>query len=128
MASPAYPSTPTNSLRIIPLVQRTLPEEIFLIDFGGGFDASGTLEFFVRTGGLASYVSFPEADELIDRAGTTTDPDVREQALARVQKIIKEEPIAIYSHLQNKVYGLNNRVQWERRADDRIPVRDINFG
>lgn len=111
------------------ILNRTIPEEIWLIDFGSGaFDADANASFFIRTGALASYFSFPEADDLLDQALATTDPAVREAAYFRVQEIIKAEPIAIYSHFQRNLFGLNNRVVWEGRADEQVQVDEMSFG
>jgi len=110
------------------ILNRTIPEEIWVIDFGSGaFDADANASFFVRTDALASYFSFPEADELIDAARATTDPAVREAAYFRMQEIIKENPIAIYSHFQRNLFGLSGRTNWEGRADEQVRVQEMNF-
>lgn len=111
------------------LVGRTIPEEIFIIDAATSlFDAMPIAATFIEKDGQASYFSFPEADELISQARTTTDSAVREAALFRVQEIIKDEPIAIYSHFQRNLFGLSRRTIWEGRADEQVNIKDISFG
>ncbi len=104
---------------------RSISEEIFLTAWSvPALDAQSTFEILVKTGGVASYYTNEEADVLIDVASKTFDPGVRQAALFRVQEIIKDEPIAIYSHTQDDLAGVSSRLVVDRRPDGKYHIKD----
>ncbi len=61
-------------------------------------------------------------DEMLDKARSSTDEQERKTLYSQIQKIVLEDAPRIFLYQENKYIGVNNRIDWEGRVDDAIPV------
>jgi peptide/nickel transport system substrate-binding protein len=100
----------------------------YLLGWGNtSFDADFTINPLMRTGKLLSNVSFPKLDALIDQGISTMDPKKRQKIYSDAVKLIKEEVPWAWSYQQVDIYGVNERVNWKARTDERLVVYDMTF-
>jgi peptide/nickel transport system substrate-binding protein len=86
------------------------------------FDAGGTLYPTLRTGEPFSNYSNPQLDALISRSRVTVDDKERQKIYFEACKLIKEEVPTCLNYQQIDIYGVNERVNWKARADERLYV------
>jgi len=91
------------------------------------FDAGGTLYPTLRTGEPYSNYSNPQLDTLISRSRVTVNDKEREKIYFEACKLIKEEVPTCLNYQQIDIYGVNERVNWKARADERLYVFDMSF-
>ena len=100
----------------------------YLLGWGNtSFDADFTINPLMRTGKLLSNVSFPKLDALIDEGISTMDPKKRQKIYSDAMKVIKEEIPWAWTYQQVDIYGVNERVNWKARTDERLVVFDMSF-
>jgi peptide/nickel transport system substrate-binding protein len=100
----------------------------YLLGWGNtSFDADFTINPLMRSGLLLSNVSFPKLDALIDQGISTMDPKKRLQIYSEAVKVIKEEVPWAWAYQQVDIYGVNERVNWKARTDERLVVYDMSF-
>lgn len=100
---------------------------MMLLGWGSStFDADTYLYGLLRTGQLSSYHSDPELDALLDAARVETDPQKRLKLYEQAQKKIYEESPIIPLYQQVDIYGVNERLQWTPRADERILAYEMD--
>jgi peptide/nickel transport system substrate-binding protein len=90
-------------------------------------DATGTMYPTLRTGEPYSNYSNAKLDTLINQARTTMDKKERQRIYFDACKIIKEEVPVCLCYQQIDIYGINERVNWKARADERLYVFDMFF-
>ena len=101
---------------------------LYLLGWGNtSFDADFTINPLMRTGLLLSNISIPKLDTLIDQGISTMDPKKRLQIYSDAAKVIKEEIPWAWSYQQVDIYGVNERVNWKARTDERLVVYDMSF-
>jgi len=71
--------------------------------------------------------SNPKADELIEAASGTIDPDERLRFMKEAQKIVLEDQAFIPLHFQQDVYAKSDSLDWEPRADHYMWYYDMKF-
>ena len=81
----------------------------------------------MRTGQVLSNVSIPKLDALIDQGISTMDPKKRQKIYSDAAKLIKEEVAWAWAYQQVDIYGVNERVNWKARTDERLVVFDMSF-
>ena len=100
----------------------------YLLGWGNtSFDADFTINPLMRTGKLLSNVSFPKLDALIDQGISTMDPKKRQKISSEASKVIHEEVLWAWTYQQMDIYGVNERVNWKARTDERLVVFDMSF-
>jgi peptide/nickel transport system substrate-binding protein len=100
----------------------------YLLGWGNtSFDADFTINPLMRSGKLLSNVSFPKLDALIDQGISTMDPKKRQKIYSDAVKIMKEEVPWAWTYQQVDIYGVNERVNWKARTDERLVVFDMTF-
>ena len=100
----------------------------YLLGWGNtSFDADFTINPLMRSGLLLSNVSFPKLDALIDEGISTMDPKKRQTINSDAMKVIKEEVPWAWTYQQVDIYGVNERVNWKARTDERLVVFDMSF-
>ncbi len=108
-----------------------IPEEMFLFDSASPeFDAATIFNGAINLLNLNLLLSEDnrtELRQLINSANSTTDPTVRQTAFARLQEILKDEPLAVYGFSQKIAFGLSERVDWSGRVDAYIRVSEIDI-
>lgn len=100
----------------------------YLLGWGNtSFDADFTIAPLMRTGKLLSNVSFPNLDHLIDQGISTLDQKKRLNIYSEALKIIKEEVPWAWTYQQIDIYGVNERLNWKARTDERLVGFDMSF-
>jgi peptide/nickel transport system substrate-binding protein len=100
----------------------------YLLGWGNtSFDADFTINPLMRTGKLLGNVSFPKLDALIDQGISTMDPKKRQKIYSDAVKVMKEEVPWAWAYQQVDIYGVNERVNWKARTDERLVVFDMAF-
>jgi len=113
------------------LLSGMLQEELFIFDSTSPeFDAATIFNGAINLLNLNLLLSKDtqtELRQLINIANSTTDTAVRQTAFARLQEILKDEPLAIYGFSQKVPFGLSERVNWAGRVDAYIRLPEINL-
>jgi peptide/nickel transport system substrate-binding protein len=100
----------------------------FLIGWGNtSFDADYTLSPYFRTGQALSEYSNPKLDALIDHGATTMDKKKRLKIYSQAAKVIKDDLPVAWVYQQIDIYGVNERVNWKARTDERLVAFDMSF-
>jgi peptide/nickel transport system substrate-binding protein len=100
----------------------------YLLGWGNtSFDADFTINPLMRTGLMLSNVSFPKLDALIDEGISIMDQKKRQKIYSDAMKLIHEEVPWAWSYQQMDIYGVNERVNWKARTDERLVVFDMSF-
>jgi len=100
----------------------------YLLGWGNtSFDADFTINPLMRTSKLLSNVSFPKLDSLIDQGISTMDKKKRQKIYSDAVKVIKDEVAWAWVYQQVDIYGVNERVNWKARTDERLVGFDMPF-
>jgi len=94
---------------------------IWLIGWGNAtWDADNTFTNMFRTGELLANYWNTEFNTLLDDARSITDQKKRLEIYSKVTKIFMEDApvIALYQQIDN--YGVNRKVEWTARSDERL--------
>lgn len=100
----------------------------YLLGWGNtSFDADFTINPLMHTGMILSNVSFPKLDGLLDQGISTMDPKKRKQIYSEACKFIKDEVPWGLTYQQIDIYGVNERVNWKARTDEKLAAFDMSF-
>jgi peptide/nickel transport system substrate-binding protein len=95
--------------------------DFYLIGWGNAtFDASQTIIPLLTTEGALSSYSNDKVDQQMNQAQSQADEKQREQTLQQVNKTLHDQAPWIFLNRQYSVYGVQNRVNWKARRDERI--------
>jgi len=81
----------------------------------------------MRTGQALSNFSDAKLDALIDQGGTIMDQKKRQKIYSDAMKLIQEEAPWAWAYQQVDIYGVNERVNWKSRMDERLEVFNMSF-
>ncbi len=99
----------------------TTSPEFYLIGWGNAtFDASQTIIPLLTSGGALTSYSDEEVDSVVAQAQNESDRDARESLLQESNQLIHDRAPWIFLNRQYSVYGVNERVDWQARRDERI--------
>ena len=100
----------------------------YLLGWGNTtFDADYTISPLMRTAQRLSNYSNPKLDALIDQGATTMDPKKRQKIYSEAMKLIHEDVPWVWAYQQVDIYGVNERVNWKARMDERLEVFNMSF-
>ncbi len=100
----------------------------YLLGWGNTtYDADFTIHPLMHSGLLLSNYANPKLDVLIDKAKTTMDKKKRQKIYSDAMKEIHEDVPWGWSYQQVDIYGVNERVNWKARSDERLVVFDMSF-
>ena len=100
----------------------------YLLGWGGAtFDADATLFPMMRTGQVLSHYSNPKLDAMIEEARSTMNKAKRQIIYSEAARLVKEDVPWAFSYQQMDIYGVNERVNWKARTDERLVVFDMSF-
>jgi peptide/nickel transport system substrate-binding protein len=63
----------------------------------------------------------------LDQGQATMDQNKRLKIYSEAGKVIKEDVAWAFAYQQVDIYGVNERVNWKARADERLVVFDMSF-
>ena len=101
---------------------------MWLIGWGNPtWDADYTLTNFFRTGEVLANSGNAEITALLDAARSTMDRAQRQEIYFKVGRLLHEDApvLSLYQQIDN--YGVNRRVEWSARSDERIYGVDMTL-
>lgn len=103
-------------------------EPLFMFNYGAPIpDATSPLTSLIKTGGIETFFSNPEYDALIDTYASEMDVEKRTEVAHTIQQRLYEDLPVIALYLQQDLYGVNERVEWEARKDEYILGVDMSL-
>jgi peptide/nickel transport system substrate-binding protein len=100
----------------------------YLLGWGGAtFDADATLFPLLRTNQVLSHYSNPELDNMIEKGRSIMDRAKRQKIYSDAAKLLKEDAAWAFSYQQMDIYGVNERVIWQPRPDEKLIVYNMSF-
>ena len=101
---------------------------LYLLGWGNAtFDADGSLFALLRTGQVLSSFTNSKLDVLLDQGQATMDQKKRQKIYSDACKVIKEDVAWAFAYQQMDIYGVNERVNWKARTDERLVVFEMSF-
>ena len=95
--------------------------------WSGLFDPASALNFFAKSDGLLTRYKNPDADRLIAEAASTLDQAKRTQLYAQLNRLLHDDPLAIYLWNTQNLYGLNPRVNgWRAHPRSYIAASGVS--
>jgi peptide/nickel transport system substrate-binding protein len=112
----------------VTMTARQTAGPLFLLGWGNtSFDADGSLYVLLRTGQVLSSFTSSRVDSLLDQGQATMDQKKRQQIYSEAGKVLKEEAAWAFAYQQVDIYGVNERVNWKARTDERLVVFDMSL-
>ncbi len=101
---------------------------LYLLGWGNtSFDADGSLFGLLRTGQVLSSFTNSKLDSLLDQGQATMDQKKRQKIYSEACKVIKDDVAWAFAYQQMDIYGVNERVNWKARTDERLVLFDMSF-
>lgn len=101
------------------IVKRTAGD-IFMLGWGPALDAEGTIGDLFYSKRTYSGFGDPDLEKLIDAARPIVDPVKRRAAWDKIQEEVHKQAGWIFLWQQHDLYGVNKRVEFTPRADERL--------
>jgi len=101
---------------------RTIPAMFFAAWGNAPWDVYDTLIALVRTGGVFSWYTNPSVDDLVDKAGGTSDTTKHAEYLKQALQLIQEDASHIFLYQQQDLYATSKRLQWQPRSDETLDM------
>jgi peptide/nickel transport system substrate-binding protein len=79
---------------------------------GWTMDAMSNFQSYIRSDRRYNRWHNPEADALVDIEETTIDPKVRQEAITKIQQLLKEEAPFLFLYQTNNLYGMRANIDW----------------
>jgi peptide/nickel transport system substrate-binding protein len=99
-----------------------------ILGWGGAtFDADGTFFPLMRTKQVLSHFSDPAMDALIDEGRSVMGREKRQKIYSQACRIFQEEVPWAFVYQQVDIYGVNERVEWKARGDEKLIVYNMSF-
>ncbi|MCX5907312.1 MAG: ABC transporter substrate-binding protein [Deltaproteobacteria bacterium] len=100
----------------------------YLLGWGGAtFDADATLFPLLRTNQVLSHYSNPDLANMIENGRSIMDRAKRQKIYSDAAKLLKEDAAWAFSYQQMDIYGVNERVIWQPRPDEKLFVYNMSF-
>jgi len=90
-------------------------------------DADASVYAIYKSGQPYSTVNIPQIDQLLDQTRSTVDAGEREKLFHEIQKVAYEMVPCLPLYQQDSIFGMQKNIDWNGRADARIPVYDMRF-
>lgn len=102
---------------------------IFMLGWGSTqtLDADAAIYAIMKSGEPYSTASIPALDALLDESRKIVDPDARKKVLEEIQRLAAQEVPLLTLYQEDALYGKSKTVDFDGRADARIPVFDIKL-
>lgn len=93
--------------------------DLYLLGWGSitTLDADAALYDELHCGKRYSTYCNEELDAILEEARSIIDPDKRQALYEQAQRMILENPPWIFMYQERQLYGMNEKVEWEPRAD-----------
>jgi len=75
----------------------------------------------------STFLTTPDIVKLIDEERSIVDARRRREICARLQRMVPEEALIVPLYAQHDIYGINTRVDWKPRSDERILPWEIQL-
>ena len=94
---------------------------------GGTYDADGVYDPLFRSGKIATNYYNADLDGMNDEAKQSMDPKRRLDLFHRINRIVVDDAAAMPLYQQIDLYGVNRRLVWKAREDERIKGYDMTI-
>jgi len=101
---------------------RTIPDMFFAAWGNAPWDVYDTLIALARTGGIFSWYSNPTLDDLVDKAGSTSDETKHADYLKQALGVIWEDASHVFLYQQQDLYAASKRLKWQPRSDETLDM------
>jgi peptide/nickel transport system substrate-binding protein len=101
---------------------RTIPDMFFAAWGNAPWDVYDSLIALVRTGGVFSWYSNPAVDDLVDKAGSTSDEAKHADYLKQALGVIQEDASHVFLYQQQDLYAASKRLKWQPRSDETLDM------
>jgi peptide/nickel transport system substrate-binding protein len=101
---------------------RTIPDMFFAAWGNAPWDVYDSLIALVKTGGVFSWYSNPQVDDLINKAGATSDEAKHADFLRQALQVIQEDASHMFLYQQEDLYAVNKRLKWQPRSDETLDM------
>ena len=100
---------------------------VYLIGWGAGgtYDAEGVYDPLFRSGKILTNYYNSDLDGMVDEAKQSMDPKRRLELFHRINQIVVDDAAAMPLYQQIDLYGVNKRLGWKARGDERIKGYDM---
>jgi peptide/nickel transport system substrate-binding protein len=100
---------------------------VYLLGWGSGgtYDAEGVYDPLFRSGKILTNYYNADLDALNDEAKQSMDPTRRLELFHRINRIVIDDAAAMPLYQQIDLYGVNRRLVWRARGDERIKGYDM---
>jgi peptide/nickel transport system substrate-binding protein len=92
---------------------------------GGTYDAEGVYDPLFRSGKISTNYYNGDVDGMNDEAKQSMDPKRRLELFHRINHILIDDAAAMPLYQQIDLYGVNRRLVWKARGDERIKGYDM---
>src|SRR6266705_366056 len=92
---------------------------------GGTYDAEGVYDPLFRSGKISTNYYNADVDGMNDEAKQSMDPKRRLELFHRINHIVIDDAAAMPLYQQIDLYGVNRRLVWKARGDERIKGYDM---
>ena len=100
----------------------------YILGWGdASFDADGSMYALLRSGQVLSSYTNLKLDVLLDQGQQTMDQKKRQKIYSEACQLIKEDAAWAFAYQQMDIYGVNERVNWKSRPDERLVLFDMSF-
>jgi peptide/nickel transport system substrate-binding protein len=101
---------------------RTIPAMFFAAWGNAPWDVYDTLIALVKTGGIFSWYSNPTVDDLVEKAGSTSDEAKHADYLKQALGVIWEDASHVFLYQQQDLYAASKRLKWQPRSDETLDM------
>ena len=100
---------------------------VYLIGWGAGgtYDAEGAYDPLFRSGKILTNYYNSDLDGMVDEAKQSMDPKRRVELFHRINRIVVDDAASMPLYQQLDLYGVNKRLVWMARGDERIKGYDM---
>ena len=106
---------------------RTIPAMFFAAWGNAPWDVYDTLIALVKTGGIFSWYSNPAVDDLVDKAGSTSDEARHAEYLKQGLGLIWEDATHVFLYQQQDLYAAQKPLKWQPRSDETVDMFTASF-
>lgn len=104
------------------------PPGWFLIGWGNTtFDGSTYIKPMLTSDGYFTSFHNDEMDQLVEQAENTGDPSKRDQLYQQCSKLAHDQAAWIFLYQTYTIYGVNDRIDWEPRIDQKVLVKEMQI-
>lgn len=101
---------------------------MYMIGYGTPvWDNIGAFRSYLRPSNPQTYYVDPEVERLVAGAEQLNDRTKRAEAFRQINDLLYQRAAFVFLYLQEDLYGVNDRIEWTARSDERIWLYEIRL-